>query len=624
MEIFYKKNNNREVFSNLQKPEFGNFKNVQNYIPIYSRFFAFNETNWNSINLNHNKRIKSITNMEDDNNYNIMFNNGKSSECFFKLAPIIDPAKYMIGKYKDLSDNDDYVTGLLPKYNEKTIDKVDDINNVAYTDGFFTYLSSKLKNNYNNPHCIDFYGSYLAIKQQYKINIYDDLEFLYNSPYFVDNLNKLYKLNGDIDNEFFNFHSRKNKHRLQFDKTLKDLSLNDFVDFSGVFQKSEEEQHTSNQNSSEHNSSDIIQLSDISDLEEFILKKDSEEETNITSKKDSDDDSACSSRSSMTSTGSDDNSETNNGDSEREDIDDNDQQENTCDENEDITIGSDSISIDLSSDSDEYLEAELPQFPVQIIAMEKMHMTLDKYIEEFDVSREEWLSIFMQIFMNLLTYKKAFNFTHNDLHTNNVMFIETDKRFLYYKFNKKFYKVPTFGKIFKIIDFGRSIYTFKGELICSDSYHSTGDAATQFNFGPYMNPDKPIIEPNYAFDLCRLACSLYDNFVQEDDDDEDISESFESKADMREYLKMKKALKDIEDLVKEWCNDDNNKNVLYKSNGKERYPGFKLYKMITRTVHKHTPEAQLEKPLFKKFIVKMRNINLKEVINIDAIKSEIK
>ena len=29
--------------------------------------------------------------------------------------------------------------------------------------------------------------------------------------------------------------------------------------------------------------------------------------------------------------------------------------------------------------------------------------------------------------------------------------------FLYYKINNKYFKVPTYGKIFKIIDFGRAI-----------------------------------------------------------------------------------------------------------------------------------------------------------------------
>ena len=33
------------------------------------------------------------------------------------------------------------------------------------------------------------------------------------------------------------------------------------------------------------------------------------------------------------------------------------------------------------------------------------------------------------------------------------MFINTEKQFIYYTFNKIHYKVPTYGKIYKIIDF---------------------------------------------------------------------------------------------------------------------------------------------------------------------------
>jgi hypothetical protein len=57
-------------------------------------------------------------------------------------------------------------------------------------------------------------------------------------------------------------------------------------------------------------------------------------------------------------------------------------------------------------------------------------------------------------------------------------------------------------------------------------------------------------------------------------------------------------------LVEEWCLDDKGRNVLYKKNGEERYPDFKLYKMIVRTVHDHLPERQLSKPIFKDYIVK--------------------
>ena len=93
--------------------------------------------------------------------------------------------------------------------------------------------------------------------------------------------------------------------------------------------------------------------------------------------------------------------------------------------------------------------------------------------------------------------------------------IETDKKFINYKFNGVYYRVPTYGKIYKIIDFGRAIYSFKGKTICSDSYHPKGDAATQYNFEPYFNEKKPRLKPNKSFDLCRLACSLYDFFVDD-------------------------------------------------------------------------------------------------------------
>jgi hypothetical protein len=45
-------------------------------------------------------------------------------------------------------------------------------------------------------------------------------------------------------------------------------------------------------------------------------------------------------------------------------------------------------------------------------------------------------------------------------------------------------------------------------------------------------------------------------------------------------------------LIVEWCIDDNDINVLYKNDGTERYPDFKLYKMIARTVHNHVPSDQ--------------------------------
>ena len=71
----------------------------------------------------------------------------------------------------------------------------------------------------------------------------------------------------------------------------------------------------------------------------------------------------------------------------------------------------------------------------------------------------------------------------------------------------------------------------------------------------------------------------------------------------------------IAKLVEEWIKDDKGRNILYKNNGEERYPEFKLYKMITRLVHNHTPDKQLENPIFQHFIVEKEE---KDIIDIDS------
>ena len=57
--------------------------------------------------------------------------------------------------------------------------------------------------------------------------------------------------------------------------------------------------------------------------------------------------------------------------------------------------------------------------------------------------------------------------------------------------------------------------------------------------------------------------------------------------------------------------------VLYKNNGDDRYPDFKLYKMISRCVHNHTPQSQLERKEFNKFLIS-NNIKLAIKLNLDG------
>ena len=216
--------------------------------------------------------------------------------------------------------------------------------------------------------------------------------------------------------------------------------------------------------------------------------------------------------------------------------------------------------------------------------MEKCEGTLDELFVHGQMDNDLGSSAMMQVIMTLLTYQKAFGFTHNDLHTNNIMWVSTDRDFLDYQYEGRRYRVPTYGRIYKIIDFGRGIYRYKGNLFCSDSFFAKGDAATQYNFGPFLNTEKPVLEPNPSFDLCRLGVSIFDFVMGQNNVDV---------GDMDPFQK----------TIRRWCMDDNKHNVLYKRNGDDRYPNFKLYKMIARTVHKHTPEAQLNFSIFKQFLV---------------------
>jgi hypothetical protein len=238
---------------------------------------------------------------------------------------------------------------------------------------------------------------------------------------------------------------------------------------------------------------------------------------------------------------------------------------------------------DCDEDDSYGLNVDIHQFPVQLIALEHCKDTLDSLLME-TVPPEEIVSALFQVIMTLIMYQNVYQFTHNDLHTNNIMYVETSEPYLYYNYKGINYKVPTYGKLFKLIDFGRAIYKFQDKQFCSDSFGPGGDAVTQYNMEPFLNNNKPRLDPNYSFDLCRLGSSIFDFLMDEE-------------------LPVSK-MNELQKTIHRWCLDDNEKNVLYKKNGEERYPNFKLYKMIARTVHKHTPELQLEFPFFKQFLTK--------------------
>jgi hypothetical protein len=672
---------------------------IQNYIPLYSRFFDLSDSNFNQLQLNQKYYIQNIIEAENtgsstDNNSTEISNsystpnylettivdddgNSKNVSIFVKYSPLLDPIRYLSGKY-DINDDK---THSLPKLNSNVDNcepKMLDKNNASYTDGFFSYLTSQTLHKHNNVHGIDYYGSYLCKQREFSTNIYDDLDYLIECDFFNNQENKIYTLDLPLDELTDDDNNSGNKHdssivRLKLKRiigtgtTPYDNEYDDIVE--QIVCESIETVHCDTGNNDSNNSVSEIEILDIpyddvpyissvlsssSDnvcdsgvdvitqatpvdttnssgdhFGSFHLKDkkrkgsnrihDNSSDDNSNSYGSDDDDESSLSNSSNTTTSDTDcdtddindtsgnickniitdhntvsndsievKSETadrcDNNDEKSSDDDDHEGSEEDHEGSEEDREGSEGSEGESYNSDDEKVIAKIKNFPVQAILLEKCVSTLDNIMMNDELTSEEWVSILFQVIMTLVIYQHMFEFTHNDLHTNNVMFIETTEEFIYYLYKEQYYKVPTYGRIFKIIDFGRSIYKFRGELICSDSFNFKGDAATQYNFGPYYNPNKPVVEPNYSFDLCRFACALFDYFIH----------------DIRKVEKICKS-DPVVNLIVKWTFDDKGRNVLYKSSGEERYPDFKLYKMIARSVHNHIPSTQILDPLFDQY-----------------------
>ena len=178
--LYYRKLNNKEFFSSLEESELG-IKNSKNYIPIYETYFNLNETNYNSINLNHRFYVSALSGVVDRNNIqaavvDVLKSTNDSltivhKPIFIKFSPLIDPVKYMSGKYESLNMNEDILN--IPTLSKLPVQghaKANDKNNAAYVDGFFSYLSSQVLNCHDFIHGLNFYGSFNAIKNDFYYN----------------------------------------------------------------------------------------------------------------------------------------------------------------------------------------------------------------------------------------------------------------------------------------------------------------------------------------------------------------------------------------------------------------------------------------------------------------------
>ena len=117
--------------------------------------------------------------------------------------------------------------------------------------------------------------------------------------------------------------------------------------------------------------------------------------------------------------------------------------------------------------------------------------------------------------------------------------------------------------------------------LCSDSFSPNGTAHGQYNCEPFINKNKPILEPNYSFDLARLSTTIIEYFEKNNC---------------------------IYKLLKGWLIDKYGKNL------ENHEDNFNLYIKIAKNVKNAVPKKQLTKVIFKEFLITKNSINKKNYI----------
>lgn len=236
----------------------------------------------------------------------------------------------------------------------------------------------------------------------------------------------------------------------------------------------------------------------------------------------------------------------------------------SCDCSEDEDEGED-------DDGEGFAWATMSNVPVQLTVMEKCEGTLgDLLLEVQDTSHVvAWLA---QVLFSLTYAQRVLGFTHNDLHSNNIMYVKTEKEFLHYKVDGQMFKVPTYGYIMKLIDFERGVGSVRvagmkhPKTFVSDHFSPEEEAGGQYNIDPFRVQSYEMIKPNPSFDLVRLATSIFWDLFSEGPNCEEYKSN------------------PIFMTLMRWLTLEDGTSVLFGKDEEnhDRYHGFHLYKAIAR------------------------------------------
>jgi hypothetical protein len=464
---------------------------------------------------------------------------GWQHNAYLKVTHLLDPVKWMKGKYSLPKQNG------LPWHNKTWANawtKLQDPWNQAYVEAVASYALGRLRDEGVSPHFNEFYGAFCARADLYRYNMTEEFGSFRNARWFWHGQKKgLYKL-CVINTE-------------APEKSIDDDTLQEYLREPSVV-NSDDDSSGSEQSVEEIESQDEIDVGEVAILEE-VASIHSREMSEMSFAEESEEGS------------------------------------------EESEMPDDSHKI----------YSELSDFPVMLIAIEKNSGTMDALLDNIDEIGAKhgtpewelrWSAWLFQVIAGLTVAQAVFGFTHNDLHTNNIVWTPTKEEFMYYTLaSGATFKVPTFGKLFRIIDFGRAIFSINGNQFISDDFRAGNDADGQYSFKPLHSRPSEEVPPNPSFDLSRLAVSLFESLFPDAPAEAEGGAILSSE----DGLTISETVSPLFNCIWSWMIDDEGANVLINSDGSERFPDFDLYKHIAAYIHGAVPSQQLKHPAFDRFQV---------------------
>jgi hypothetical protein len=521
-------------------PTFQGYSNVTSLTPILGALFGSIPTTEGQLQSD-NLFFKTIE-FEGSGSCSVQTIGKKGKrKAYCKVTHLLDPIRTIQGYYEHPE-----------KGERRRLTKAENPMNQAYVDALANYLLGQLRERNISPHFCLFYGGFQGVAEKYRYNITDEFEsYRKYKDFWVKKHKGLFDLSISADDE-----SDVGDSDWILKTPASSLRSTPFSYTTHKSSRSTRSHISLDGEGIDISGSTAVELESIGSIPGEALSTSSEEED---SEDESEDDSS-------------------------------------------------------SEEGGLNVYVNFKEYPVMLIFQEEMEGVLDDLLEdEEEVGAEQgspeweekWTAWTFQIIAALCVAQGVLGFTHNDLHTNNIVWTPTDQPWLFYKSRDgTVWRIPTYGKLFRLIDFGRAIFHVGDTWFVSDDYEKGGDAEGQYYFGKLLTEGKPEIYPNASFDLCRYAVSVIDALYP-DMPAENLEGGILSKEDSWEIRETESPLWN---LLWSWLVDEHGKNVLKDEDGTERFPDFDLYSHISAHVKGAKPQEQITKEIFRGYQVAAKDI----------------